>query len=123
VQERNILLIDDDEDFVSTLAERLRLRGFRVETAASAEEAFVLLEDLSPDVIVFDILLGMDYLKRLLAEHPEIPVIIFTDMGMNLIGKEGLRMGAKTCLMKPFDIEELLDAIHESSERSRVPTE
>lgn len=114
VRERKILLIDDHEDFVFTLAERLRLRGFRADTATEIENAFVLMADAAPDVIIFDVLLGIDYLRRFLVERPEIPIIIFTDMGRQLPGKEGLRLGARTCLMKPFPIEELIDAINES---------
>jgi DNA-binding response OmpR family regulator len=114
VRARKILLIDDHEDFVSTLAERLRLRGFRADTATGIEEALDLMNDMSPDVIVFDVLLGVDYLRQFIMERPDTPIIIFTDMGQNRPGEEGIRLGARACLMKPFAIEDLLDAINES---------
>ena len=57
--------------------------------------------------------LGPDIVRRLTLEYPDVPVIILTDIGQHLPGEEGLRLGARCCLMKPFQIEELLDAIKE----------
>lgn len=109
-----ILLVDDEEDFLSTLAERLRLRGLVVLTAVSAEEAFAEIEHSAPHLVALDVLLGPDIVRRLRLEYPDIPVIILTDIGKHLLGQEGLRLGGRRCLMKPFQIEELLDAIKES---------
>jgi len=114
VQKWKILLVDDEEDFLSTLAERLSLRGIDVLTAQSADEAFVLIEDGAPQLVALDVQLGPDIVRRLKLEHPDIPVVILTDMGEHLAGQEGLRLGARHCLMKPFQIEELLEAISES---------
>jgi DNA-binding response OmpR family regulator len=58
--------------------------------------------------------LGLEIVRRLTLDYPDVPVIILTDIGMHLPGEEGLRLGARRCLMKPFQIEELLDAIKES---------
>jgi DNA-binding response OmpR family regulator len=114
VEKWKILLVDDEEDFMSTLAERLRLRGLVVLTAVSVEEAFTAIKHSPPHLVVFDIQLGPDVVRQLRFEHPDIPVIILTDIGQHLPGAEGLRLGARRCLMKPFQIEELLDAIKES---------
>jgi len=114
VQKWKILLVDDEEDFLSTLAERLGLRGIDVLTAQSADEAFVLIENEAPHLVVLDVQLGPDIVRRLKLEYPDIPVVILTDIGEHLPGEEGLRLGARCCLMKPFQIEELLEAIRES---------
>jgi ActR/RegA family two-component response regulator len=114
MEEKRVLLIDDDEEFVSTLAERLRLRGFRVETAGEVAEAFVLVHELSPGVIVFDVGMGVDFVRRFVAEYPEIPLIVLTDIGENRLAEEAVRLGARCHLMKPFAIEELIEAMGES---------
>jgi DNA-binding response OmpR family regulator len=114
VEKWKILLVDDEQDFMSTLAERLRLRGLVVLTAASAEEAFAAIKHSAPHLVVLDIQLGPEVVRQLRFEYPDIPVIILTDLGKHLPGAEGLRLGARRCLMKPFPIEELLDAIKES---------
>ncbi len=109
-----ILLVDDEEDFVTTLAERLRIRGILVSTAVSPKEAFAAIEHSAPQLIVLDIQLGPHIVRRLRLEYPDVPIIILTDIGMHLAGQEGLRLGARRCLMKPFQIDELLDAVKES---------
>jgi two-component system, OmpR family, response regulator len=114
VEKWKILLVDDEEDFLSTLAERLRLRGIVAMTAGSAEELFAAIKYSPPHLVVLDIQLGPDILRRLRLECPDIPVIIITDIGKLLPGQEGMRLGARRCLMKPFQIEELLDGIKES---------
>jgi DNA-binding response OmpR family regulator len=114
VQKWKILLVDDEEDFLSALAERLGLRGIVPLTATSAEQAFALIKDTSPHLVVLDVQLGSDIVRRFTLEYPDVPVIILTDIGKHLAGEEGLRLGARLCLMKPFQIEELLDAIKES---------
>jgi DNA-binding response OmpR family regulator len=114
VEKWKILLVDDEEDFMSTLAERLRLRGLVVLTAVSAEDAFAAMKDSPPHLVVLDVQLGPEIVRRLTHEYPDVPVIVLTDIGQHLPGAEGLRLGARRCLMKPFPIEELLDAIKES---------
>ena len=114
MQKWKILLVDDEEDFLSTLAERLGLRGMVTLTATSEEQAFALIKSTSLDLVVLDVQLGPDIVRRLKLEYPDIPVIILTDIGQHLPGEEGLRLGARRCLMKPFQIDELLEAINES---------
>ena len=114
MQKWKILLVDDEEDFLSALAERLRLRGIAPVTATSAEQAFAFMKNTSPHLIVLDVDLGLDIVRRLTVQYPDVSVIILTDIGQHLPGEEGLRLGARRCLMKPFQIEELLDAIKES---------
>jgi len=113
VQKRKILLVDDEEDFLSALAERLSLRGIVPLTATGEEQALALIKNTPPHLVVLDVQLGLDIVRRLTVQYPDVPVIILTDIGQHRPGEEGLRLGARCCLMKPFQIEELLDAIKE----------
>ncbi len=89
MQKWKISLVDDEEDFLSALAERLGLRGILPLTATSEEQAFALIKNTSPHLVVLDVQLGPDIVRRLTLEHPDVPVIILTDIGKHLPGEEG----------------------------------
>jgi DNA-binding response OmpR family regulator len=107
-----ILLVDDEIDFRYTLAERLRHRGFHVYEASNEKEAFSLLDICTPQLIVLDIVLpgpsGYQILKRIKAELPNLPVIILTGLGTS---PGGLELGAFDYLLKPVDLDLLLERI------------
>lgn len=113
-----VLLVDDEPEFVSTLAERLQLRGMDARTAASGEEALRLLESHRPHVVVTDVMMpglgGMEVLQRIKRDYPEIQVILLTGMTYAIEVAEGKRLGAFDCLMKPLNIDELLKKISEA---------
>lgn len=108
-----VLIVDDEKDFVSTLAERLRLRGIRADEAPGGEEALRMIAADAPQVVVLDIMMpgmsGLDVLKRIKADYPNIEVILLTGLGTK---KEGMDLGAKDCLIKPLQIEELIEKIN-----------
>lgn len=114
----NVLLVDEEEEFVSTLAERLRLRGITVRTALNADQAFTAIESCAPGIIVLDLmwgeLSGMDMIRRLRSEFPEIGIIGLAGLGRTNDARECLRLGARYCLMKPFQIEELLEVLDDA---------
>ncbi len=107
-----VLLVDDEEEFRSTLAERLRRRGIAVNEAGSGEEAFRIIEVFAPQVIVLDVLMprigGLEVLKRVKAGHPNIQVILLTGLGTT---QEGRELGAFDYLIKPIHIEKLIEKI------------
>jgi DNA-binding response OmpR family regulator len=113
-----VLLVDDEEEFASTLAERLCLRGIEARAAYDGEEALRLLETDPPHVMVLDVMMpglgGLEVLKRAKVMHPEIPVILLTGHGAVREGVEGKRLGASDYLVKPINIEELIDKIDAS---------
>jgi DNA-binding response OmpR family regulator len=114
----NVLLVDDEEEFVSTLAERLHLRGIDVRTALSIDQAFTAIESRAPGIIVLDLTLeepsGMEMIRRLRTEFPDIGVIGMTALGRAKDVQESLRLGARYCLMKPFQIDELLEVLDDA---------
>jgi len=113
-----VLLVDDEEDFVSTLAERLALRGVKTRTAFNGEQALREIDIDTPDIVVLDVMMpgmsGIDVLKRIKADHPNLPVILLTGIGSAKDGTEGMRLGAFDYLMKPLQLEELTGKISEA---------
>ena len=113
-----VLLVDDEEDFVTTLAERLQLRGIEAQIATDGETALTLIETAPPQVVVLDVMMpglgGADVLKRIKARHPQIPVILLTGHGSIREGTDGLRQGAYDYLVKPIDIEELISKMQDA---------
>ncbi len=116
--EINLLLVDDEAEFVSTLAERLSFRGIDVRTAQDGEEALRLTAEEVPQVVVLDVMMpglgGLEVLKRMKSQYPELPVILLTGHASAGDGEAGLRYGAFDYLIKPLDIDVLLTKIREA---------
>lgn len=114
----NLLLIDRDEEFISTLAERLRMRGAIVHTSSNIEQTLTQIETCPPQVVVvslaFEELAGLDMIRRLKSDFRDIRIIALTDLGKKKYMEQSLRVGAYRCLMKPFQIEEFLEALDET---------
>jgi DNA-binding response OmpR family regulator len=114
-----VLLVDDEEEFVSTLAERLEIRGFVAEVATSGDMALSVVKDKNFDIVVLDLMMpglgGIEVMERIKSMHPDMPVILLTGHGSAKEGMEGLEMGAFDYLMKPLDIDELILKIGEAS--------
>lgn len=106
-----VLLIDDEEEFANTLAERLELRGYDTKTAVSGEDGLNLMNGESFDIAVLDLMMpgmnGLDTLRRIKSQTPDLPVVLLTGHGSTKEGMEGMRLGAFDYLMKPLDIKDL----------------
>ena len=93
-----VLLVDDEEDYVNALADRMDLRDLQSQVALSGEEALLALETAPPDVIVLDLRMpgmqGMEVLEKVKRDHPHIQVIILTGHGGGKEEKEARRLGA-----------------------------
>jgi DNA-binding response OmpR family regulator len=107
-----ILLVDDKEEFVSALSNRLLLHGMEVHTATKGEDALAMLQEKTTDVVVLDVVMpgmgGLETLRRIKETYPHIQVILLTGHASTKEGIEGMRLGAFDYLMKPVDIEELI---------------
>ncbi|MFH1139231.1 MAG: response regulator [Pseudomonadota bacterium] len=107
----DILLVDDEKDFVEMLALRLRDEGHRVAAAYNGREALAALRKDEPDVIVLDIKMpgldGIQTLKEIKSAHPIMEVILLTGHGAVDTAVEGLKAGAFDYLLKPADPTEL----------------
>lgn len=107
-----ILLVDDKEEFVSALSNRLLLHGMEVHTATKGEDALAMLQEKTTDVVVLDVVMpgmdGLETLRRIKETYPHIQVILLTGHASTKEGIEGMRLGAFDYLMKPVDIEVLI---------------
>ena len=114
----NVLLVDDEEDFVATLAERLSLRGIRARVALDGEQALARVAENCPNVAVVDVMMpgmrGLEVLRRIRRSNPEVQIILLTGQGTARDGIEGMHEGAFDYMMKPIDIDALIGKIGEA---------
>ena len=114
----NILLVDDEVEFASTLAERLELRGINARVAYDGESALKAVAEDEPQVMVRDVMMpglkGLDVLQRVREGHPRVQVILLTGQGKTRDGIDGMRYGAFAYLMKPLDLDELIRTLSEA---------
>ncbi|KAF0122547.1 MAG: response regulator receiver [bacterium] len=116
-----VLLVDDEEEFVTTLSERLSLRGIETEVAYNGENALAKMNQRTPDIVILDVMMpglsGLDVLRQIKETLPDIPVILLTGRGSTREGIDGMKQGAFDYLMKPVDIEDLIKKMNEAMKR------
>lgn len=114
----NILLIDDEIEFVETLAERLELRGYTSKIASDGESGISMVASESFDIAILDLMMpgvsGLDALRQIKEIDKKLPVILLTGHGSTKDAKEGMRIGAFDFLMKPLDINKLIEKIKQA---------
>ena len=114
-QKIKILLIDDEEEFISTLAERLELRDFLCKTAGDGQSGIQMISNEIFDIAILDLMMpglnGLNTLRQIKEINPNLPVILLTGHGSTKDGMEGMRIGAFDFLIKPLDIYALIDKI------------
>ena len=120
----SVLLVDDEEKFVETLAKRLTLRRFDVHTATRADTFFTTLEEKAIDVVVLDVRMpdldGIDATRRVKASHPLVEVILLTGHASIEASLEGMAMGAFDYLLKPVNIDELVYKIEDAHRKKEL---
>ncbi len=116
-----VLLVDDEEELVSALGERLELRGFVVAGVTSGEEALAALGNARWDVLLADIRMpgmgGFELTRQAREEHPETAVVLLTGRSAAGDAEQGLALGACDCLVKPVAIEELTRVLRAAAQR------
>ncbi|MCX5667864.1 MAG: response regulator [Candidatus Omnitrophica bacterium] len=117
---RKILLVDDEEGFLSVIKEALEIRGFDIVTAKSAIEAGLELSSKKPDLILMDIKMpGIDGLQACAAikKNPDtnnIPIMVVSAISEEAQVKRAYKMGISDYFVKPVDIEKLVNRIKET---------
>lgn len=113
-----ILLVDDEEEFVKTLSERIKMRNLGPDIALNGEQALKIVQDQVPDVMILDLRMpgidGMEVLRRVRKKYPEVQVIILTGHGTEKDEKEARRLGAFEYMQKPADIDNLVTTIRQA---------
>jgi DNA-binding NtrC family response regulator len=119
-----ILLVDDEEDFIRVLAERMEARGLRVDTAVSGAEGLDKVESKNFDAIILDLAMpgidGIETLKRMREQNPDLQIILLTGHATVDKGVEAMKLGAVDFLEKPADIEKLMTLIKLASSKKMV---
>ena len=109
--EATILIVDDELIMRESLAGWLQRDGHEVETAASGEEALKKVEEKRYDILLVDIKMegisGLDVLKQVKEDDPDIAVVMITAYGSISTAIDAMKSGAQDYLLKPFDPNEL----------------
>ena len=123
MSEGKVLIVDDEEEYRETMAERLEVRGYMVEKAENGIDALEKIEHANYDAIVLDFMMpgmdGLETLKRIRAQRPDLQVILLTGHATVKSGVEAIKMGAMDFLEKPAEIEALTEMIKKARD-SRV---
>ncbi len=112
-----VLLVDDEEEFLRTLSQRLEMRGLKVTGATRGEVAVDLADKQNFDAIVIDLAMpgmdGLETLKKIKESHPDAEIIMLSGQGSIKTSIEAMKLGAEDFLEKPVDMKELLSKIDE----------
>ncbi len=113
-----VLIVDDEEDFLEIMAERMEGKGMEVTTASTTDEALAILEKESFDAVILDYQMpGMDgftALKEIKKKKPESQVILLTGFATIEKGVEAMKLGAVDFLEKPANLEILTEKIKQA---------
>ena len=113
-----VLLVDDEEDLLEAMAERMHLWGMEVSTTTSAWDALKKIQEGSYDAIIMDLMMpemdGLQVLKALKEERPDLQVILLTGLATVEKSREAIKLGALDVMEKPPDLRELTKKIRDA---------
>ena len=106
-----VLVVEDEASYVEALTIGLTREGFNVETATDGAEALLKFEDVTPDLVLLDVMLpkmsGID-VCRLIRKRSQVPIIMVTAKGAEIDTVVGLEVGADDYVAKPYRMRELV---------------
>jgi two-component system nitrogen regulation response regulator NtrX len=125
----DILIVDDERDIRELISEILKDEGFTTRLAGNSDDAIAAIDAEPPALMILDIWLkdsrmdGIDILKTVKCENPDVPVVIISGHGNIEIAVAAIKQGAYDFIEKPFNIEQLLVVIRRAMETSRLRRE
>lgn len=123
----NVLLVDDEKDYIDTLLKRLSKRNLNIKGVENGEKALDWLKNNPVDVVLLDVrMAGMDgiqVLKKIKESYPLIEVIMLSGHASVDVAIEGMELGAFDYLMKPVDFDELLYKLQDANKKKRIQEE
>jgi len=124
MKEMKLLIVDDEHEFASTLAERLLMRDFDTTVANSGMDALSIIKSTTFDVVLLDLKMpdmsGLEVLEKIKAHDPTVEVIMLTGHGSTARGLDGMERGAFDYLMKPVELSELIIKIKQAYEKRQA---
>ena len=122
-----VLVVDDEPNLTELVSMALRYEGWDVQAAGTGAEAVRAARELSPDAVVLDMTLpdidGMEVLRRLRADAPEVPVLFLTARDAVEDRVAGLTAGGDDYVTKPFSLEEVVARVRALLRRTSVVAE
>ncbi|WP_386682115.1 sigma-54-dependent transcriptional regulator [Loktanella sp. R86503] len=125
----DILITDDERDIRELIGDILQDEGFETRLAANSEQCMSAIAKQKPALMILDIWLkdsamdGIDILKAVKRDHPEIPIVIISGHGNIEIAVAAIKQGAYDFIEKPFNIDQLMVVIRRAMETSRLRRE
>ena len=125
----DIIIVDDERDIRELISEILIDEGYSTRLAGTSEDAMREITSQPPGLLILDIWLkdsdmdGIDILKKVKSEYPEVPVVIISGHGNIEIAVAAIKQGAYDFIEKPFNIDQLLVVIRRAMETSRLRRE
>ncbi|SOC11736.1 nitrogen assimilation response regulator NtrX [Rhodobacter maris] len=125
----DILVVDDEKDIRELIADILGDEGYATRTAANSDECMEAINTEPPALVILDIWLkdsrmdGIDILKTVKRDNPDIPIIIISGHGNIEIAVAAIKQGAYDYIAKPFNIDQLMVVISRAMETSRLRRE
>jgi two-component system nitrogen regulation response regulator NtrX len=108
----DILIVDDERDIRELISEILKDEGFQTRLAGNSDDAMAAINDAAPSLMILDIWLkdsrmdGIDILKTVKRDNPDIPVVIISGHGNIEIAVAAIKQGAYDFIEKPFNIDQ-----------------
>ena len=120
-----VLLVDDEVPFVETMTKRLKKRDLVVNVAFSGQEALDILDKhRNTDVVILDVKMpgmdGIETLEKMKKSYPLTEVVMLTGHATVESAIEGMKKGAYDYLMKPCDIDQLMQKVEEATQKKRI---
>jgi DNA-binding NtrC family response regulator len=120
----NVLMVDDEVEFVETFSERLEMRGLEISKAFSGKEALkTLKKDKNVEVVILDVMMpemdGIETLAAIKKKFPLVEVIMLSGQATVESAIEGLKRGAFDYLMKPCEIDQIIAKVSEAAAKKR----
>ena len=125
----DILIVDDERDIRELVSDILEDEGYATRLAGTSDEAMAQINAAPPGLLILDIWLkdsnmdGIDILKAVKRDNPDIPVVIISGHGNIEIAVAAIKQGAYDFIEKPFNIDQLLVVIRRAMETSRLRRE
>ena len=125
----DILITDDERDIRELISDILKDEGFTTRLAGTSDECMAQIAKETPALMILDIWLkdsrmdGIDILKQVKKDHPEVPVVIISGHGNIEIAVAAIKQGAYDFIEKPFNIDQLMVVIRRAMETSRLRRE